>query len=86
MLQGMNTSRIILALLACFALQACGGGDHDACEDQPPVIVVTVVAPGGAVTEYRFTEGTQVAHLVEIQHQNPDAAVSVHAESACAAH
>lgn len=32
MLRFMNTSRMILALLACFALQACGGGD----DEEPP--------------------------------------------------
>jgi hypothetical protein len=39
MLCGMNTSRMILALLVCFALQACGGGDAEDCEkrdQQPP--------------------------------------------------
>lgn len=32
MLRSMNTSRMILVLLACFALQACGGGESEAPE------------------------------------------------------
>lgn len=79
----MNTLRLISALLVAFTLQACGGGDYHACEDEPPVIVVTAVAPGGAVTEFRYTSGTQVARAVEVQRAYPDATVSVREESAC---
>ena len=41
MLRSMNTSRMILALLVCFALQACGGGDAEEDEQPPPDEPVT---------------------------------------------